>query len=49
MIHRVAEVACLTKYGNFRIIAYENDLDDLCHVAIVKAILPVKRRSGTCA
>ena len=36
MVHRVAEAALPTKYGNFRIIAYENDLDNLCHVAIVK-------------
>ena len=36
MVHRAAEAALPSKYGNFRIIAYENDLDDLCHVAIVK-------------
>ena len=36
MVHRAAEAALPTKYGNFRIIAYENDLDNLCHVAIVK-------------
>ncbi len=36
MVHRAAEAALPTKYGDFRIIAYENDLDDLCHVAIVK-------------
>ena len=36
MIHRVAEADLPSKYGKFRIIAYENDLDDLCHVAIVK-------------
>ena len=36
MVHRVAEAALPSKYGTFRIIAYENDLDDLCHVALVK-------------
>ncbi len=36
MVHRVAEASLPTKYGNFRIIAYENDLDSLCHLAIVK-------------
>lgn len=36
MIHRAAEAALPSKYGNFRIIAYENDLDSNCHVAIVK-------------
>ena len=36
MVHRVAEADLPSKYGKFRIIAYENDLDDLCHVAIVK-------------
>ena len=36
MVHRVAEADLPSKYGDFRIIAYENDLDDLCHIAIVK-------------
>lgn len=36
MVHRVAEADLPSKYGQFRIIAYENDLDDLCHIAIVK-------------
>ena len=36
MVHRVAEATMPSKYGTFRIIAYENDLDDLCHVALVK-------------
>lgn len=36
MVHRAAEAALPSKYGNFRAVAYENDLDDLCHVAIVK-------------
>ena len=36
MVHRVAEANLPSKYGTFKIIAYENDLDDLCHVALVK-------------
>ena len=36
MVHRVAEAKLPSKYGNFKIIAYENDLDNRCHVAIVK-------------
>lgn len=36
MVHRVAEAVLPTKFGDFKIIAYENDLDSLCHVAIVK-------------
>lgn len=43
MIHRVSEAALPTKYGNFRIIAYENDLDNLCHVAIVKGDVKGKK------
>lgn len=36
LVHRVAEADLPSKYGHFRIIAYENDLDTLCHLAIVK-------------
>lgn len=36
LIHRAAEADLPSKYGHFRIIAYENDLDDLCHIALVK-------------
>lgn len=36
MVHRAAEADLPSKYGTFRIIAYENDLDNLCHVALVK-------------
>ncbi len=36
LIHRVAEAELPSKYGHFRIIAYENDLDNLCHIALVK-------------
>ncbi len=43
MVHRVAEAALPSKYGNFRIIAYENDLNDLCHVAIVKGDVAGKK------
>ena len=35
MVHRIADVALPSKYGSFRAIGYENDLDDLCHVAAV--------------
>lgn len=43
MVHRVAEADLPSKYGNFKIIAYENDLDDLCHVAIVKGEVASKQ------
>ena len=43
MVHRVAEAALPSKYGTFRIIAYENDLDDLCHVSIVKGDVAGKK------
>ena len=36
LIHRVAEADLPSKYGHFRIIAYENNLDNLCHIALVK-------------
>jgi len=36
LVHRVAEADLPSKYGHFRIIAYENDLDSACHVALVK-------------
>lgn len=36
LIKRVAEAKMPTKYGDFTIIAYENSLDDQCHVALVK-------------
>ncbi len=35
-VTRVAETNLPTKYGNFRLIAYENQLDNQCHVALVK-------------
>lgn len=43
MVHRAAEAALPSKYGNFRAVAYENDLDDLCHVAIVKGDVSGKK------
>ena len=43
MVHRVAEAKLPSKYGTFKIIAYENDLDDLCHVAIVKGDVAGKK------
>lgn len=36
LVRRVAEAKLPTRYGQFRIIAYENDIDNECHVAIVK-------------
>ncbi|MDR3589792.1 MAG: bifunctional 3,4-dihydroxy-2-butanone-4-phosphate synthase/GTP cyclohydrolase II [Negativicutes bacterium] len=33
---RVAETSLPTKYGDFRLVAYESELDNLCHVALVK-------------
>lgn len=36
LVHRVATADLPTAYGNFRVIAYHNDLDDLQHLAVVK-------------
>ena len=36
LVRRVAEADLPTRYGNFRLIAYENDIDNECHLAIVK-------------
>lgn len=35
-ITRAAETKLPTKYGEFRLIAYENSLDKKCHVALIK-------------
>ncbi|HJB67157.1 MAG TPA: bifunctional 3,4-dihydroxy-2-butanone-4-phosphate synthase/GTP cyclohydrolase II [Candidatus Mailhella merdavium] len=35
-VRRIAEAKMPTKYGEFRIYAYENSLDNLTHVALVK-------------
>jgi len=43
LIHRVAEADLPSKYGHFRIIAYENDLDSLCHIALVKGDIEGKK------
>lgn len=36
LVKRIAEAQMPTKYGDFTLIAYENALDDQCHVALVK-------------
>ena len=43
MVHRIANVALPSKYGTFRAIGYENDLDDKCHVAIIKGDVAGKK------
>lgn len=43
LVHRVAEADLPSKYGHFRIIAYENDLDSSCHVALVKGDIAGKQ------
>jgi len=43
MVHRVAEAGLPSKFGTFKIIAYENDLDDLCHIALVKGEVAGKK------
>ncbi|MCQ2381278.1 MAG: GTP cyclohydrolase II, partial [Acidaminococcaceae bacterium] len=43
LVHRVAEADLPSKYGHFRIIAYENDLDNLCHIALVKGEIAGKQ------
>lgn len=43
LVHRVAEADLPSKYGHFRIIAYENDLDSACHVALVKGDIAGKQ------
>jgi len=35
-IMRSAETTMPTKYGNFKLIAYESKLDSLCHIALIK-------------
>ncbi|MDR3349913.1 MAG: bifunctional 3,4-dihydroxy-2-butanone-4-phosphate synthase/GTP cyclohydrolase II [Acidaminococcales bacterium] len=36
LVRRVSEADLPTKYGIFRLFAYENDLDNQCHLALVK-------------
>lgn len=43
MVRRVADAALPSKFGTFRIIAYENNLDHLCHVALVKGEVAGKK------
>ncbi len=43
MVHRIANAALPSKYGNFRAIGYTNDLDDKCHVALVKGDVDGKK------
>lgn len=43
MVHRIANVSLPSKYGTFRAIGYENDLDDKCHVALVKGDVAGKK------
>ena len=43
MVHRIANAALPSKYGNFRAIGFENDLDDKCHVALVKGDVAGKK------
>jgi 3,4-dihydroxy 2-butanone 4-phosphate synthase/GTP cyclohydrolase II len=35
-VHRAAETVVPTLHGDFKIVAYENDVDDLLHIAMVK-------------
>ncbi|MBU2700262.1 dihydroxy 2-butanone 4-phosphate synthase/GTP cyclohydrolase II 3-4 [Sporomusaceae bacterium BoRhaA] len=43
VIHKAAEANMPTKYGQFHLVAYENDLDNLCHVALVKGDVAGKK------
>ncbi|MCH3950198.1 MAG: bifunctional 3,4-dihydroxy-2-butanone-4-phosphate synthase/GTP cyclohydrolase II [Acidaminococcus sp.] len=43
MVHRIANVALPSKYGTFRAIGYENDLNDKCDVAIIKGEVAGKK------
>lgn len=36
VIRKAAEATMPTKYGQFHVVAYESDLDNLCHIALVK-------------
>lgn len=36
LVHRVVETSLPTRYGDFRLFLYENDVDDMHHVALVK-------------
>ena len=43
MVHRIANAALPSKYGDFRAIGYENSLDNYCHVALVKGDVSGKK------
>lgn len=43
LIKRVAEAALPTKFGIFKVIAYENDMDNQTHLAIVKGEVEGKK------
>ncbi|MCK8826898.1 bifunctional 3,4-dihydroxy-2-butanone-4-phosphate synthase/GTP cyclohydrolase II [Natroniella acetigena] len=36
LVHRVAEIELPSKFGEFKAVGYETDVDDKCHVAIIK-------------
>jgi len=36
LVHRVAEASLPTEFGDFRVVAYENDVDQREHVALIK-------------
>ncbi len=43
VIRKAAEANMPTKYGQFRVVAYESDLDNLCHIALVKGDVAGKK------
>ena len=43
LVRRISEAELPTKYGMFKVIAYENDLDNECHLAIVRGDLQGKK------
>jgi 3,4-dihydroxy 2-butanone 4-phosphate synthase/GTP cyclohydrolase II len=43
LVKRVAEAALPTQFGEFRVVAYENDIDKKCHLAIVKGQIQGKK------
>lgn len=45
-VRRVAEAALPTRYGNFRVIAYENDVSTDTHLAIIKGDVSEKGGPG---
>lgn len=43
LIHRVSEAKMPTEFGEFKIIAYETEVDDLAHIALVKGNIEGKK------